>query len=502
MSAYPPVETPAPGRAPQVNAWSASAAAFLLFLATWSGVHSWDSIAFTARAHDDPLLSDTFLSTTLLHPHHLLYVPLAKFFVWLTQAWTVYPFAPLLLLNSLAGAGVAGLGGWLAERASGKAIVGRAATAILMLSNTTWLYSTLVEVMMPALCFLLIGGVALTVPTRRGALVGGLAVAAGILLHQIVAFYAIVLSVLLVVSRDRRALIFTLAWIVPAGLAYLAAAIGYGGARSVSEVLAWPFASGAAAERFPRGLTAAVYESARTGAEGLVSLVPLSRLRTGDTEWTTVLGAIAALLVLAGASLGLWRAARSRPAAGDPRARTVTGALLLGSALVALFVSWFTARTIDFWVYVVASAAIWACGRAPRVPVVAFAAWLVMLATVNLGFRVVPMRNPANAPYADLSRFAASHFQAGDRLWIGPGDEALVHAPMVLPFFHRVEVKWADAPEVAPPAAGRTFATETALPALAAADSLQAEEVGTLRSIRVYRLAPASSRAAPNATSP
>jgi hypothetical protein len=51
---------------------------FVLYGATEVRCHSWDEIAYTARAVDHPLLSDRLLSTQYLHPHHLLYVPWAK----------------------------------------------------------------------------------------------------------------------------------------------------------------------------------------------------------------------------------------------------------------------------------------------------------------------------------------------------------------------------------------------------------------------------------------
>jgi hypothetical protein len=480
---------------PRFEALLVPLGAFLVFLSTWSAVHSWDSIAFTARAQGDPLLSDTFLSTTLLHPHHLLYVPLAQLFIRLAGGLSPDPFAPLLLLSSLAGAGVVALGGWLARRVSSDRVAGLAAMAILTLANTTWLYATHAEVMMPAIFFLLLGCAALAARFRGAAALAGFSVALGILVHQIVALYAIALVVVLAMARDRRAMAFALACAPPVLAAYVAAAVGYAGARSLGEILVWPFTSGFASEGFSRGVPVALYEAVRTAGEGLVSWVPVSRLRAGAAlTWQNVLGAIAVLLVLGGAAAGLWHAAHSRPTEGDPSAHLVTRALLGGALLTALFVTWFTPRTIDFWVYVMASISIWACGRVRRVPVLAFAAWLLLLAGVNLFFRVLPMRDPANAPYADLSRFASQHMAAGDRLWIGPEDDALIHALVVLPFFHRVKVEQAGSPEDSAPAGGREFATQTAL---ARSPGLQdgrreVEEVGVLRATPVYRLLPES----------
>ncbi len=486
--------------------WPLPIFALVIYLATWSAVHSWDSIAYTARAHDDPLLSEVFLSTSWLHPHHLLFLPLAWLFVQLTGWASSDPFAPLLLLSTLSGAGCVALGGWLAFRAAGARAAGLAAAGLLTFANTTWLYSTLVEVMMPALFFLLLGGALLVSRNRAGAVGAGLAVALGVLVHQIGVLYAVAWTVALALARDRRSLTFVAAWIVPVGLTYVAASILYAGAGSVPEIFNWAVAAGSRSEGAAAGVLAAGYEAARTAAEGLVTLVPVTRIRAGTArDGLTILGAIAALLVLVGAGTAfarVWRRSAGVGSTAEEAAKPVMSGLLGGSLLSALFIAWYQARTLDYWVYVIAGLGIWVCGRSPRLAAAPFAIWLILLAGVNYGFRVLPMRGAANAPYADFSRFASRHMMPGDRLWLGPGDEGLEHALVVLPFFYGVEVdRLGPLTEAArehrsdrrrrsslPPARdGRVFATESAL-AWLRGDSQggAADSIGTLRATRIY----------------
>jgi hypothetical protein len=259
------------------------------------------------------------------------------------------------------------------------------------------------------------------------------------------------------------------------------------------------------------GLAGSAYGVARTAAEALVTLVPVTRFRAeAMRDAGTTLAAAAALLVLAGALVGIVQALRARsragpdPAAGDPEAQRVLTGLLAGTLATSVFNTWLQARTLDFWVYVVAGLALWVCGRLPRPLTVAFAAWLFILAGVNFAFRVLPLRDPANASYAECLRFASEHMKRGDRLWLGPEDEALQISLVVLPFYHGVEVAPLGPPEPAarehrserrPRSAPtlsnpRVFATESALPWLLGGSGTMAaaDSVGSLMGARVFLL--------------
>lgn len=516
-SRQPPMASVTSRARPPSARWvlAVSLLAFVCYLASWGAVHSWDSIAYTARVLGDPLLSEAFLSTSWLHPHHLIYVPLGQLAAFLLGPFTRDPFAPLLLLSSVTGAGTVALGAWLASRAAGTRAAGLAAAGILAFANSTWLYSTAVEVMMPALCFLLTGGALLVRSGRRAALLAGLAVALAVLTHQITVFHAVALSVGLAHSRDRRTIPFVAAWMVPVGTLYVLAAVLYAGALSPAEVVAWSVAAGSRHEYDVTGFARSTYGAARTAAEGLVTLVPVTRFRTGATrDAGTILGAAAALLVLAGTLVGLVQAIRARPPArpdeaqADPEAQRVLTAFLAGTLATSLFIAWFQARTLDYWVYAVAGLALWVCGRLPRPAPAVFAAWLFTLAGVNCAFRVLPMRDPANAPYAECSRFASKHMKRGDRLWLGPEDEALELSLVVLPFYHGVLVARLGPPEQAARERGserrqrsapavpspRDFVTESALSWLPGEPRTPAavDSVGSLLGARIFLLRPGS----------
>src|SRR6267378_8348812 len=98
------------------EAWGMGAAFAILWWLSRSRVHGWDAVSYAARAADHPLLSERYLSTRLLHPHHLLYLPLARIVVAAANALSGGthaalsaadhdPFAPLQFLSA-AGAGL------------------------------------------------------------------------------------------------------------------------------------------------------------------------------------------------------------------------------------------------------------------------------------------------------------------------------------------------------------------------------------------------------------
>jgi len=439
--------------------------AFGLYHATRSAVHSWDSIAYTARAHDDPFLSERFLSTTRFHPHHLLYVPLAQWVIEVTgERAGTDPFAPLLLLSCIAGALSVGAGAWIAWRVAGTLEAALATAGFLTLANSTWLYSTLVEVMMPAIACLFVGVALLTHRPLWVVFLAALAVAAGVLLHQIVALYAIVLTLALFASGFGRGLVFALTCGAAIVGTYGWVAFTFGGAESLPEVVAWTLSASPRSAGLASGIVAASYEAVRTGAEAVVTLVPVTRLRAGATMdvplWIGV-GAVAIVGVTA--VLGWTRALRAAPPDASSPTRAASAGLLWGSVVTALFIAWFQARVIDYWVYVVAALGVWALGRLRFVPKVAFLVWLLLLGGTNYYFRVLPMRDAGNAPYAAMARYVEERLQPGDRFWLADSDTALEHALVLLPFVYKVETETVDPVAVGQSPAGRSRAREWAL---------------------------------------
>lgn len=439
--------------------------AFGLFYATRSAVHSWDSIAYTARAHDDPLLSEQFLSTTRFHPHHLLYVPLAEWVIEVTEERAGEdPFAPLLLLSCVAGALCVLLGGWIAWRVAGTLEAALATTGFLMLANSTWLYSTIVEVMMPAIACLFVGVALLTHRPLWVVFLAALAVAAGVLLHQMVALYAIVLTLVLLPSGLTRALVFGVTCAAAVVGTYAWIGLSFGVVDSLPEVVAWTLSASPRSTGLASGIVAVSYQAVRTGAEAIITLVPVTRLRAGVTPDIPLwVGAGAVAIVGLTAVLGWIRALRAAPPDAASPARAASAGLLWGSVLTALFIAWFQARVIDYWVYVVAALGVWAFSRLRFVPKVALLIWLLLLGGTNYYFRVLPMRSAANAPYAALAQYAEEQMEPGDRFWLADTDTTLEHALVLLPFLYKVEAETVDPVAVGQSTAGRSRAREWAL---------------------------------------
>ena len=523
LSAAPESSPPAAPRTVRSAAYiglACFAGAFLLYLATWMRVQPWDSIAYTARALGNPLLSERFLSTAWFHPHHLLYVPLAALFGHVLPPGDAGPlasFAPLLLLSSLAGAGCVGLAGWIAHRATGRRSTAVFAAAALALTNAVWIYSTIVEVMMPALCFLLLGVALAFGRSHRHAVAAGLAIGLAVLLHQIVVLFAVALTLALALPargalrRPGSARRFAAAWIALAVGVYAWAAVAHQGLRSPVEIARWTLAAGERSESSRLSLAGMAWQSARTLCEALITQTPVAR-RADPAAWPWMLAITLVLAVLAGGMVLAWR--RRNAAGSSPDAGVALRGLAWGALATAAFIAWFQPRTLDYWVYVVAClmllagiGAMGSRGAGGRVGALAWPA-LVLLGGVNFGYRALPALDPENAPYADLLRFSAGRLRAGDCLWIGPRDASLEDALVALPFFAQVDTRVAGndrapwmpgglargAPRSgarpAAPCAGRVFATANALAQLEAqrGERIAAEPQGSMRGVPVFRL--------------
>ncbi len=504
-----------------------------LDLATASRVHGWDAIAYTARLVRHPLLAETCLSTHLFHPHHLLYLSAALPLEPLARGLGVRdPFAPLVVLSAVTGAASVVLAGWLVAAATGSRARAVLAACGLGLLNSVWLFSSEVEAMMPALLLLLIGLVGVTRARGTAAWVGaGVAMAAAVLVHQLVVLAAVGVSLALMLARPRLPardqLAFALAWALPVAAAYVAVGVAAVGARTPTALFDWILHVRDRAMLAQEPVTTSMHLFVRGAAGSLVTLTPLSRLRESPgapLEWLAVAAMAAALagcaLLAAGAARGVARALRARD--------LLTLALGLAALLMAAFILWFSPADIDHWV--LASALGWMLlaayvARPAALPARAAVALtvltLALMTGVNLTHRVLPMMDPRTAGYRDDLRVAER--------WLKPGRGVLVVGPastlgegrIALPFFANVVVMGlppettADslAPYRAETArllgAGRpVFATEEAV-ALLSRDGpppratrrcrLAEETVYQLSAEPAAAVAPASAAAAPTA---
>ena len=498
-----------------------------LYLVTRSRIHTWDALAYAARAAGDPLLADRYFSTRLFHPHHLLHAPLAlaahRALAPLGLARD--PVLPLQILSALAGTLAAWLAGRLAVRLGASEARALLVTAAVGLSNAVWRFSTEALVMVPSLaCLMLSAWLAAGTRTRARWLASGVALAGALLIHQSAAVFAAGASLALLAAvrggraRAGAALAFTLGWAVPAALAYLAVGRIETGSLSPAALARWMTTAGSRATSTHLPLAAVLRETASGLAESWVTLAPLRALRAaGAATPGAGLGALAAVIGLGGlaaaalASLGsLGRAAR----AGDP----VVAALIAGAAANAALVAAFQPWNHAYWVFVPALAVTLIAASLPplsrrasrAVPLV-----IAAVALVNLFARALPATDPARAPYADLVAFAGRHLRPGDRLVSGGVTSPIAEGIIAFPYFARVPVVLAPTPGNAEEAArfarlanealaagsgARVFVTADALaPLLAARPDVVPRPIGTLRGMTIYRVdrAEAASPASP-----
>ena len=451
--------TPRTRPAPGTRSYRPLFALGALFLAgyalTLSRTHDWDSLAYAARVAGDPLLSEKYLSTRFFHPHHLLYGA----FGTLARALLVPlglgrdPLLPLQVADCVLGAGCVVLMGALVQAATGRTARAILIAAAAGLSNAVWIYSTDVEVMIPALFFTLAAAfLLLRARSSLGEVVAGAAMALAILLHQLCVLPAAALIVTLALQRrrpaGRAAMPFALACILPTLASYLVVGVAAAGVRSSADFIDWVLAARGRSGFGAEPLTAGVYQAAHAAAESLVSLVPIGReavSRPGPVTPGTVAVRAAVWGVLAGfvllAATGARGAMRVRPAG------PVGAGLALGTLALVLFIGWFQPWNVDYWVYVIA------CGwlliglhaQAPRrgrtAAAVMAAIYLLALGVVNLAFRAIPSRDPANAEYRAAVLFARARLRPpGSLLVVGP-NHRLGSSLIAIPLFARVAVE-------------------------------------------------------------
>jgi hypothetical protein len=488
-----------------------------LYVLTRSRVHTWDAIAYAARASDDPLLADRYLSTGLFHPHHLLYAPLAVAVhrVLAPLGLARDPMLPLQLLSAACGASSAWLAGRLAARLG--ATPGRAlwATTVVGVSNAVWRFSTEALVMVPSLACLVTGAwAAAGARSRAGWWIAGVAFAGAALVHQsAVVFAAAATAALLWAGRGGRLTpgartAFTLGWTLPVGLAYLAVGIAETGGWSPARLADWAFTAAHRSTSVHATLLSVARDTALGLSEAWVTLAPLRGLggAGGVGPWrlaglvAVVGGALAAVIAVLPALPALARAVRSHEIVV---AMLIAGGVATGG-LIAAFQPWNHA----YWVYFPALGAALVAARLPRVPPSARRAARVAVAAVaavNLVARALPAMDPSRATYADLVSFARGHFPPGSRLICGGSASPIGEGVIALPFFARVPVVLAPLPGdrdqalrfarlVDEALAGADqrhalFVTADAIaPLRGVRPGLAVQAVGTLRDLEVYRI--------------
>ena len=517
---------PAPDRplaAASATRWAPVVALALgaLYALTRSRVHTWDAIAYAARAAGDPLLADRYLSTALFHPHHLLYAPLAvtAYRALAPLGLARDPVVPLQLMSAAFGALSAWLAGRLALRLG--AGPGRAlwVTVAVGVSNAVWRFSTEALVMVPSLAFLLLGAwMAAGARSRATWFCAGLAFAGAMLIHQsAVVFCAAATVGLVLVARAGRLvpgapLAFALGWIVPAGMAYLAVGIAETGGFSPAALASWMFTAGHRSTSLHSTPATVVRETAVGLTEAWVTLAPLRDMNdprtAGPLRWpavlATIVGAASAATAAFAALPGLARALRSR----EPLVTMLFAGATATAGLVAAFQPWNHA----YWVYFPPVVGALVAARLPRIPAWGRPAALLAIAAVaavNLVARTLPAMDPARAPYADLVRFARAHFGPGDRLICGGSASPIGEGVIVFPYVAQVPVVLTPIPgrrdqelrferlvdeAFSGAASGHAvFVTADAVaPLRRHRPGFAIRTVGTLRGIEVYRVTPAA----------
>ncbi len=430
----------------------APAGVFVLYLLTLSRCHTWDAIAYTARIHDDPLLSERYLSTTLWHPHHLLFGPMGQGFLSL---WNVLlpqasnPFLPLQLMVAAMGAATAFLIALLVMHRTNDRWTALLSAGIFAVMHSVWSYSTEVEVMIPALFFVLLAVYVLQTTTR---FVGRLVlvtvtVSTSILLHQISVIFCLAVAVYLWSSSGRKhAVTVAAASAATVALVYVAVALLSLAEPSPGAIVDWMLS---ARSRSVTG-TISIVEQLAAGAKGALQTVvsPVGPADLGSRAsgvMGMILAATSAGLVLAMITAAAWvgYAVVRKGLARDAFVRFC----LVWLVAMAVFVLWFEPDNIEYWIYCGPPAlflAVEVLAERLRTQLRRSVGWilLALLLTVNLYTSIAPRTNGANAAYGPFVGAVRGHMQPGDLILAAPsGSSILVGAEAVaVPFLTGVDL--------------------------------------------------------------
>lgn len=440
-------------------------ATLTLYGSTLARNHTWDAIAYTATVHGDPVLSERYLSTSFFHPHHLLFNSLAWLFVRGSAPLlgdNVSPFLPLQIMNALFGSLCALLMYLLCCRRFSNRLTALFLAGSFAISNSIWLFSTEVEVMLPALFFLLLSIYVLTLPSPHAATVVFAAVLAAlsVLMHQITGFGCVALVFYLTllgrrgVIQRNAPLVFTLVLILIVGCTYVTVTLVVLSDFSVPVLVDWMTE---VSDRSAFGKTSRA-ELALSGTRGLVNafLSPFgpAELRVSGLSLFSVSLLLATFaILLAGVTLCirfLFRA-RSLLGEGDPWAHF----LLLWIVLTSVFIIWFQPTNVEYWLYCVPpilllvgeSAHRWGTRRAVKVLTLGV---LVSMGVINLSTSIRPRMDETNAEYHTLVTSVEENMTPGDVIIAGLLDHGgfLGIELLAIPFYTGVDVVMLSAAEV------------------------------------------------------
>ena len=426
-----------------------------LYLVTRSFVHGWDSLAYTARAHDHLLLGERYLSLHLLHPQHLLYLPLARGFTELLARVTSDPFLPLQAFSASCAALAALVFGLAVTRRVGPA---RAAFVVagVGLGYGTWRYGSDVEVMTPALAALAFAVLALAGGRGPHWIRAGVALAVATSLHAPLAVFALAAAAIVVVDGARGRMPWRHAagmlagWVIPTAVVYAVAAAVVARRGDPILLVRWFAAAANRAEHF-------------TSAHGLASLISLGAFGAlvpeqplSDLRWSGALtpgilaGALVAVMVVAGAGvLGVlaWPRLRQALAGPDPITRILVAGMIALAVAICAFEPW----NEEYWVYVPPLVIVLLALHLPSgvraVPRLA-TGLVAGLALLGLAYVWWPRRDPARAPYASAVAFADARLQRSDVVLAGPATSDLRTALLAIPLLSGVDVLSSPDPSV------------------------------------------------------
>ncbi|NOT33367.1 MAG: hypothetical protein HOP12_04260 [Candidatus Eisenbacteria bacterium] len=510
-------------------------------------VQTWETLAQAARAVDDPLVSERYFSTRLLHPNHLLFMPAARAWHRLAAQFGARdPFATLGVLSAIAGGALVTLSGALARALGGSRRRAVWVAVAVAVANVVSRLATEIGAIVPATALLLTAArLMLRARDARAWGIAGLTLAAAVLIHQmsVVFVVAAVLALGWQALRGRFTTAslasFVIAAVVPVLSGYWIAGRIAAPPGGPAEILAWvltvrdrsDFVAGTGSVGFARAGIALV--------EAWVTLIPLHALRAGRGLEPGVLAGVAATAFAAGTAAALGLRALGSSAAHLARRRSMSAhgidtearvdsrtpagrlAVTCGALALAAFALWYQPGNHVFWVFAPPFALAFLAVGLPSPParwrVAARAvgvAAIVAAASSNLAYRALPARDVAHAPYADLLEFARTHFEAGDALVSDPLRSVLREGLMALPVLARVRLLTIPDSEAVPTRAdferqldallaeaGRGRHALYALPEARAAvqsrgvltgSDLVARPVGVLRADTVWRFEPNS----------
>ena len=430
-------------------------ALYLLTLARW---HTWDAIAYTARAYGNPLLSERFLSTSFFHPHHLLYLTLARGFLWLSKVLIPHspdPFFPLQLMSVLFGASSVFLVGYIVLQRTGSTVRACVLAAMFALSQAVWRFSTEVEVMLPALFFCLcaVAMVARRAVRRPNLPALALLTAIAILIHQIAFLFFLAMMISLLSSRTaeessvRSMVHYGGSVTLVVVIAYLAGAMLSGHLHSPSDLIDWILFAASRHTLYPGGMVASLWVGLRGFLHAIVTGYGASQLVSGHVSLEILVFAAALLIVLVGMLFSVsWIGRSIRSLLRSSPSWVVLHTVWFG--ITALFIVWLQPFNIEFWIYCLPALILllaesdvhlprWLTTRRWRKAAVAYV-FLLSLGWLNFRDAIASHMEKGNAEYSAALELVERNMEAGD-LILRDSSEWDTFGSIAIPFFSGVD---------------------------------------------------------------